>query len=77
VAEMSEDGKKISISIYGRTDYSPQNCNYIITKIRDQMFPLRGDKERLALELVSYFRWLWPGSRLTNRATSGLNWSTG
>lgn len=55
VAEMSEDGKKISISIYGRTDYSPQNCNYIITKIRDQMFPLRDDKERLALELVSYF----------------------
>lgn len=55
VAEMSEDGKRISISIYGRTDYSPQNCNYIITKIRDQMFPLRDDKERLALELVSYF----------------------
>lgn len=55
VAEMSEDGKRISISVYGRTAYSPQNCNFVITKIRDQMFPLREDRDRLALELVSYF----------------------
>lgn len=55
VAEMSPDGSKIAISLYGRTDYSPQNCNYVITKVRDTMFPLRDDRERLALELVSYF----------------------
>jgi len=55
VAEYREESGRIAVTFYARTPYSEQNCQYIATKMREQMFPKRDDRRQLALELAAYF----------------------
>lgn len=55
VAEYQADRGLIALSFYARTAYSELNCELVITKIRDTMFPRRDDAQILADDLGSYF----------------------
>ncbi len=55
VAEYQADKGIVALSFYARTAYSELNCELVVTKIRDTMFPKRDDAAQLADDLGSYF----------------------
>ena len=61
VAEYQPATGLISISFFARTAYSEQNCDFVVRKLRDNMFPQRDNQERLASDLGSYFSSYGPG----------------
>lgn len=55
VAEYRPEAGRIAITFYAKTPYSEQNCEYVLRKMRDQMFAKRTDRAALAHELSAYF----------------------
>lgn len=55
VAEYQAEKGLLAISFYARTAYSDTNCELVVKKLRDRMFPKRDDAANLAGDLSSYF----------------------
>lgn len=55
VAEYQTEKGLLALSFYARTAYSELNCELVVKKLRDSMFPKRDDRALLADDLGSYF----------------------
>ncbi len=55
VAEYQTEKGLLALSFYARTAYSELNCELVVKKLRDSMFPKRDDRKILADDLGSYF----------------------
>lgn len=55
VAEYQAEKGLLALSFYARTQYSELNCELVVTKLRDTMFPSRDNPQLLADDLGSYF----------------------
>lgn len=55
VAELQDNSNTIAISFYAGLPYTTDVCKNTLRQMRDGMFAQRGNPERLARELSSYF----------------------
>lgn len=55
IAEYRAEKGLLAISFYVRTAYSETNCDLVVKKLRDKMFPKRDDVADLGADLASYF----------------------
>lgn len=55
IAEYHPDQRKLTLSYAGQTPFSEDNCTYVVTKLRDMMFPVRDDMAGMTQNLLLYF----------------------
>jgi hypothetical protein len=55
IAEYHPDQRKLTLSYAGQTPYSEENCAFVVTKLRDMMFPVRDDVAGMTQNLLLYF----------------------